>query len=113
MKLLKLHIEEGITTELIGFVKNLKTSLPAILDNSEDAVNFLRMDEKHFWQILPDGSYVKDAKNNFMLFPADKVWIGRARYFLRNKENLIAEKKASFKTAMVKKVKLEIGRAHV
>jgi hypothetical protein len=83
-------IEQGITLELINKVIESKKFSPAILEEYGEPVELCRTGDDSYWVMLPDGNFLKDARNQLVKYELKNCIIARARYWLLYSDKEIA-----------------------
>jgi hypothetical protein len=109
MKVTKELLAEGITAELLKFIEKGKHNFPVILEVGQEPINMAKSGEV-YWGFDKEQNVLKE-NGKYIEFKKDAVLVGKARYYLLNKERLIEgatqklvekEKKELFKKAEAK-----------
>jgi len=98
--------EEGLTIDLVNAVNmNIKYS-PVQINKGDEPVNLMAC-KNGFWVVLEDKTFLKDEKNNFIVFDEKACRIGRARYLI----NFGAEEKKKRVQDLINDWKSQIRQA--
>lgn len=102
MKVTEKLLAEGITERLLKFIEKAKHNLPVILEVGHTPINMIKSGEV-YWGFDKEHNVLKE-NGKYIEFKKDAVLVGKARYYLLNKEQLI--EKATQK--LVEKEKVEL-----
>jgi hypothetical protein len=88
MKVTNELLTEGITAELLKSVEKTQMNLPAIMETGGTPTNFIKAGAI-YWGFDAQQNVLKNDKGKPTEFPKDAVLIGKARYYLTHKEQMI------------------------
>jgi len=102
--------DEGMTINMLHGIQTIRQNLPCIFQAGDEPVNVVKASDKTYWVGAGDLTYLKDQDGKLICFPAKDVVIGRLRYFLRYRNEIISEHVDRKVAAIKKDLKAEIDK---